>query len=191
MEQKKNLTKKLIAESFEVLMEKHPFEKITIRMITDQAGLIRPTFYNHFQDKYDLVEWIFCENIIREVESLLDHGMVQEAIKFLFTGIHRNRQFYSKLLQVTGQNCLEEVMGRHFYELFRKSIEQRGIKKLPKNRVLNVDTLSRYYTLGLLTSIKAWLLIGDEDISVDELTEAYEFLLTHSVYDMIDDKPEL
>lgn len=191
MEQKRNLTKKLIAESFEVLMEKHPFEKITIRMITDQAGLIRPTFYNHFQDKYDLVEWIFCENIIREVESLLDHGMVQEAIKFLFTGIHRNRQFYSKLLQVTGQNCLEEVMGRHFYELFRKSIEQRGIKKLPKNRVLNVDTLSRYYTLGLLTSIKAWLLMGDEDISVDELTEAYEFLLTHSVYDMIDDKPEL
>ena len=191
MEQKRNLTKKLIAESFEVLMEKHPFEKITIRMITDQAGLIRPTFYNHFQDKYDLVEWIFCENIIREVESLLDHGMVQEAIKFLFTGIHRNRHFYSKLLQVTGQNCLEEVMGRHFYELFRKSIEQRGIKKLPKNRVLNVDTLSRYYTLGLLTSIKAWLLMGDEDISVDELTEAYEFLLTHSVYDMIDDKPEL
>ena len=191
MEQKRNLTKKLIAESFEVLMEKHPFEKITIRMITDQAGLIRPTFYNHFQDKYDLVEWIFCENIIREVESLLDHGMVQEAIKFLFTGIHRNRQFYSKLLQVTGQNCLEEVMGRHFYELFRKSIEQRGIKKLPKNRVLNLDTLSRYYTLGLLTSIKAWLLMGDEDISVDELTEAYEFLLTHSVYDMIDDKPEL
>ena len=191
MEQKRNLTKKLIAESFEVLMEKHPCEKITIRMITDQAGLIRPTFYNHFQDKYDLVEWIFCENIIREVESLLDHGMVQEAIKFLFTGIHRNRQFYSKLLQVTGQNCLEEVMGRHFYELFRKSIEQRGIKKLPKNRVLNVDTLSRYYTLGLLTSIKAWLLMGDEDISVDELTEAYEFLLTHSVYDMIDDKPEL
>ena len=191
MEQKRNLTKKLIAESFEVLMEKHPFEKITIRMITDQAGLIRPTFYNHFQDKYDLVEWIFCENIIREVESLLDHGMVQEAIKFLFTGIHRNRQFYSKLLQVTGQNCLEEVMGRHFYELFRKSIEQRGIKKLPKNRVLNVDTLSRYYTLGLLTSIKAWLLMGDVDISVDELTEAYEFLLTHSVYDMIDDKPEL
>ena len=48
MEQKRNLTKKLIAESFEVLMEKHPFEKITIRMITDQAGLIRPTFYNHF-----------------------------------------------------------------------------------------------------------------------------------------------
>ena len=103
MEQKRNLTKKLIAESFEVLMEKHPFEKITIRMITDQAGLIRPTCYNHFQDKYDLVEWIFCENIIREVESLLDHGMVQEAIKFLFTGIHRNRQFIPSFCRLPGR----------------------------------------------------------------------------------------
>ena len=180
-----------LAEAMKKCMKDTPVERITVKEIVETCGTTRQTFYRNFQDKYDLVEWIFCENIIREVESLLDHGMVQEAIKFLFTGIHRNRQFYSKLLQVTGQNCLEEVMGRHFYELFRKSIEQRGIKKLPKNRVLNVDTLSRYYTLGLLTSIKAWLLMGDEDISVDELTEAYEFLLTHSVYDMIDDKPEL
>ena len=184
-------TKELLANSIKELLRENSFTEIGVRDIVKKCGVSRTAFYNHFQDTYDLVEWIFCENIIREVESLLDHGMVQEAIKFLFTGIHRNRQFYSKLLQVTGQNCLEEVMGRHFYELFRKSIEQRGIKKLPKNRVLNVDTLSHYYTLGLLTSVKAWLLMGDEDISVDELTEAYEFLLTHSVYDMIDDKPEL
>ena len=107
MEQKKDLTKKLIAESFQSLLEKHPFDKITIRMITDQAGLIRPTFYNHFQDKYDLVEWIFSEDIVSEVDRLLQHGMQQEAIKFLFTGIHKNRKFYAKMLQVSGQNSLE------------------------------------------------------------------------------------
>ena len=53
------MTKALIGESLKVLMRNHPFEKITIKMITDEAGVIRPTFYNYFCDKYEVVEWIF------------------------------------------------------------------------------------------------------------------------------------
>ena len=56
MEQIKELTKRLIANSFKELMLQIPFEKITIKMITDHASVIRPTFYNHFHDKYELVE---------------------------------------------------------------------------------------------------------------------------------------
>ena len=48
----------LLAESFKELALKQPIEKITIKEITDKAGVIRPTFYNHFQDKYELLEWI-------------------------------------------------------------------------------------------------------------------------------------
>lgn len=67
MERKGEMTKLLLGESFKELMQKKPFEKITIKMITDAAGVIRPTFYNYFQDKYDVMElnsgfWI--KNII-------------------------------------------------------------------------------------------------------------------------------
>ena len=50
------MTKALIGESLKVLMRNHPFEKITIKMITDEAGVIRPTFYNYFCDKYEVVD---------------------------------------------------------------------------------------------------------------------------------------
>lgn len=42
--ERKKMTKALIGESLKVLMRNHPFEKITIKMITDEAGVIRPTF---------------------------------------------------------------------------------------------------------------------------------------------------
>lgn len=58
MEQIKELTKRLIANSFKELLLQNSFEKITIKMITDHANVIRPTFYNHFHDKYELLEWI-------------------------------------------------------------------------------------------------------------------------------------
>ncbi len=42
----------LLAESLKELALCRPVEKITIKEITDKAGVIRPTFYHQFQDKY-------------------------------------------------------------------------------------------------------------------------------------------
>ncbi len=56
--QGRNAIDTLLAESLKELTIKQPIEKITIKEITDKAGVIRPTFYNHFQDKYELLEWI-------------------------------------------------------------------------------------------------------------------------------------
>ena len=58
----------LLAESFKELALKQPIEKITIKEITDKAGVIRPTFYNHFQDKYELLEWIIDTQLIAPAE---------------------------------------------------------------------------------------------------------------------------
>ena len=41
-----------LMDSFKALVRQYPVEKITIKQITDGAGVIRPTFYNHFHDKY-------------------------------------------------------------------------------------------------------------------------------------------
>ena len=63
MEKKKEMTKDLLTNSFKTLILKYPFEKITVRMITDGAGVIRPTFYKYFQDKYEIPEYILEKNI--------------------------------------------------------------------------------------------------------------------------------
>lgn len=46
---KRETTDELLARSFKELLCKLPMEKITIKDITDKAGVIRPTFYNHFR----------------------------------------------------------------------------------------------------------------------------------------------
>ena len=75
----------LLAESFKELAKKHPIEKITIKEITDLAGVIRPTFYNHFQDKYELVEWIITTDLLDPIEPLIQNGMISEGLVLLFT----------------------------------------------------------------------------------------------------------
>ena len=67
MERKSELTKALLGEKFKELVAKKGFEKLTIKMITDAAGVIRPTFYNYFQDKYEVMEWLLEEEVFRPV----------------------------------------------------------------------------------------------------------------------------
>ena len=75
MEDKKELTKDLLTASFRELVLQIPFEKITIKMITDGAGVIRPTFYKHFQDKYEVLEWILKTEIKDKIQVLIDNNM--------------------------------------------------------------------------------------------------------------------
>lgn len=47
------------AKAIKSLIKTQPLDKITVTDIVFQAGKTRQTFYRHFQDKYDLVNWYF------------------------------------------------------------------------------------------------------------------------------------
>ena len=122
----------LLAESFKELALKQPIEKITIKEITDKAGVIRPTFYNHFQDKYDLLEWIIDKELLEPVEPLIQNGMINEALVLLFSGIEREKEFYTKASRLEGQNsfgsiaqsCVERVLPQSSKD--RRKAERAG-----------------------------------------------------------------
>ena len=83
--QGRNEIDRLLADSLKELVVKRPVEKITIKEITDRAGVIRPTFYNHFQDKFELIEWIINSDLLEPIQPLLHIGMISEAMVLLFS----------------------------------------------------------------------------------------------------------
>ena len=53
------ITKKALASSLKELMETQPLTKISVGDICEKCGMNRKSFYYHFCDKYELVNWIF------------------------------------------------------------------------------------------------------------------------------------
>ena len=80
VQSKNNAIDLLLAESLKEIAITKPIEKITIREITDRAGVIRPTFYNHFQDKYELLEWIVQNDLIDPMEPFIRRDMLKEGL---------------------------------------------------------------------------------------------------------------
>lgn len=72
-------TKKLIFDTFIDLLEKRPFDKITVKDIVDACDINRNTFYYYYSDIYELLEEIFTKELNKLVEAHKSGGSWTEA----------------------------------------------------------------------------------------------------------------
>ncbi len=84
------------------LLRKKPFEKITINEVCIQAGFPRATFYNYFDDKFDLLD--YCWIVIGQQLRLEEFKEVpeQDALYIYFDRIY---DFLSQ-----SNNAIEDTM---------------------------------------------------------------------------------
>lgn len=59
------MTKRALVASLKDLLAEKPLDKITVTDLTEHCGVNRMTFYYHFKDIYDLVEWACIESATR------------------------------------------------------------------------------------------------------------------------------
>lgn len=148
-----NITKRALASALRELMKEMPFEKITVSHICDRCDMNRKSFYYHFRDKYDLVNWIFDTEFI----TLLKNPPADKWSFFEITSryFYENRAFYCKALQIKGQNSFSDHFREFLCPLIRSRIEEIiGQKEVPQ---LCVDFMAD----GLICAIERWLLDKD------------------------------
>jgi len=62
-------TRNLILRSFESLLAEKGFETISVQDVTDKAEVNRATFYAHFHDKYELLDYSISQMFRQEIEK--------------------------------------------------------------------------------------------------------------------------
>ncbi len=181
-----------IIRSFKTLVNKYSFDKITVTMIADMSGISRPVFYRYFKDKYELMDYMLYHDVTKELHNLLEHDMVEEAVKYLFTHISNEAKLYKKLFETVGQNSFEKVMIEQFTDFFSKHLKVFDTNLIPDNPLLSPITICRYLVMGLTISIKE-VLNSSIDFKIDDAVNAYYFLVSHSIFDLTksDFKPKV
>ena len=176
-----------LAESLKDLVQRVPFEKITIKQITDGAGVIRVTFYNHFQDKYDLLGFIVRREILEPVGILLGNSMYKEALTLIFSNLKKDRAFYERAVRIEGQNSFEEITEECIYELLMELFSERSSDRPhPKHPWLTVDSLARYYARSMNFVVIYWIRSG-MTVSPEEVANIYEYVVTRSLWDVLEE----
>lgn len=185
MRKKEEVTNRLI-ESFKELAKKIPIEKITIQEITDGAGVIRPTFYNHFQDKYQLLEYIFQSEIINPVKPLIHNDMLDEAVVLIFVQLQKEKEFYGRVYRMEGQNSFESIVKKSLYETILELVNISSGNKVSHHKLLSHEMLASYYGEFLGFIVIAWIRDGMR-VSPREMQTFFNYIKDHSLYEIIKD----
>ena len=92
------ITKKAIAQCLKNLAAEKSFLKISIGDITAACGLNRQTFYYHFQDKYELLDWIYYEECFVPILDGITFDNWHLRIKQLLDTLKKEKVFYSNVI---------------------------------------------------------------------------------------------
>lgn len=104
-----NATKNALAASMKKLMAKKPFEKISVSDICNDCGINRKSFYYHFRDKYDLVNWIFYVGFIEGLDmSSYESGW--DCLSDVMHYFYSEKKFYRAALKIEGQNSFKDYL---------------------------------------------------------------------------------
>jgi len=147
------ITERALARAMKELMTERPFAKISIQDICSRCGISRKSFYYHFRDKYDLVNWIFYTEFLSLIaDKEYDDGW--QYLTDVCQYLDQNRRFYINALSVDGQNSFQE----YFYEVSRPYLLDfieaafRGNELLWRHRNFFADIPLRNVILWLQTN---------------------------------------
>lgn len=153
-----NITKRALATSLKELMAEQPFDKINVAQICERCDMNRKSFYYHFKDKYDLVNWIFDTEFIallKDENLNVNYSNYRERWAFIekiFRYFYQNHGFYRKALQIRGQNSFHD----HFREYIQPLLADR-ISALFGQEQLDQFTMD-FFTDAVVCAMERWLL---------------------------------
>jgi len=147
------LTKNALSAAMKELMTKYPMEKIKIGDIVERCNMNRQSFYYHFKDKYDLVNWIFYTEFFANIQDSMETS-AWDLLENICEYFSENRHFYSNALNVRGQNSFVEYFTEVTHPLIHSQLDKIFIDEK------NHDFYVTFFTDAIRVSITRWLLEG-------------------------------
>ena len=172
-------TKQAMYHALKKLITTKSINKITIKDITDTCGLNRQTFYYHFKDIYDLLEWSFQEEF-RFIDSYLQNP--EYTWEEIFAGsvkyISQNKYICQCIVCGLARDQLILSLHNSIYEIVRKII----LHSLPQNQIPEkyLDFTARFYTYALSNYLFDWVKNGMLE-TPEEVIDNFIFVVNHSL----------
>ena len=168
-----NITKNALEESLKKFLLQKPLDKITISDLTTDCGISRMAFYYHFKDIYDLLEWIYKNEVIDEIDNKDEDW--QQRFLYIFKYVLKNKEFVKN----TYNSISREYLLRFIYMQTNKLLidfidkESEGMNIKVEDKKFMAD----FYKYGFVGILQEWIEDGmkeEPEIIIKKLNNIIE-----------------
>lgn len=173
-------TKRAMAASLKHLMMQKPLEKISIREIMEGCGMKRQNFYYHFEDIYDLVKWLFQEEVVtplRQHEGVL---FWQDGLLQLFRYLQENKAVCQCALRSLGRRFMKDFFMAEIDSVVRHVADQLAAPLEWEEKDSELEMVTKFYVIALAGVVESWVL-DELDYTPEELIAFADTLLNDHI----------
>ena len=146
-----NMTKKALENSLKKLLKEKPFDKITIADITEDCGISRMAFYYHFQDIYDLAEWVCIEDGKQALKDKKTYDTWQEGMSQVFEAVIENKPFIMNIYHSVSKEKIENYLYKLSYQLIADVVEEKCVgDNIPEEGKQFIADFYKYAFVGIM-----------------------------------------
>ncbi|MFQ9917935.1 MAG: TetR/AcrR family transcriptional regulator [Flavonifractor plautii] len=144
--------------SLKKLLLERPLDKITVTDIAEDCGINRMTFYYHFRDIYDLVEWACQEDARRILDGKRTYTTWQEGFRRILDGLIDNRPFILNVYRSVRREQVETFLFQVTHGLLMGVVEELD----PRGEVREEDKafLADFYKYAFVGLVLDWIRTG-------------------------------
>ena len=150
-----NTTKTALEASLKKLLLQKPIDKITINDLTSDCGISRMSFYYHFKDIYDLVEWVCVEDGKRALQDKKTYDTWQEGLCQVFEAVLENKPFILNVYSAVSREKIESYLYKLTYGLIADVVEEKcvGIHLADEDKTF----IAEFYKFGFVGVMLDWI----------------------------------
>jgi len=174
------LTKKALADALKVLVGRIPLAKVTVADIVGQCGLQRQTFYYHFRDKYELVNWIYQAEALADIADCKDFQNWPEGFRRIFHYLAANRVFYVDALNTPHTSTFADYLYAATHELILNVLREVAVGLHRRVHDDDQKFIADFYAFACVGITVRWIKEGMQE-PPGALTDRITGILTGSM----------
>lgn len=158
--------KDVITGTFLEMTKTRRIDKITVKDLVAECGISRQTFYYHFKDIIEVIEWAMKQEVDRALKLSLESKDDKEAFHHIVSSALENYDFLFKLLHSRKREFVEKIMLDCVQTYLKEAMKIKGTEmKLSLSDAEIALQFCSYGIVGLLFEN-----CGDKQADADTLT---------------------
>lgn len=151
-------TKKALAASLKKLLAEKPLDKITVIDIVEDCEVNRQTFYYHFKDIYDLVEWIYTSEATKALGGKKTYDTWQQGFLQVFQYVLENKAFVTSTYHSINREFLQRYLYNETYILLMGVIEEKAADMVVRDD--DKAFIANFYKYAFVGLVLEWIGTG-------------------------------
>ena len=181
MNENNSETKILMGEALKKLIKDRPFSKITVQDIVAECNINRNTFYYHFENNYDLLSFVYEQEVQNIVESFHKaNATIPQAMDFVLDYIDKNIPLCQCAYESLGEQQLKIIFEKDLLEFVRATIDYYALENTVKFSE-DFKSFVGYSYSNLLSTQIIWYIRHSIDLDKEIFKDCLQTFFTASL----------